>query len=117
MRAITIIPGTSRVELQDFPEPELLTSTQVKIQILEVGICGTDREEAMGGRADAPPESPYLIIGHEMFGKVVDVGEDVATVSIGDLAVLSVRRGCGRCFPCLNNRSVVLYRGIQGERN
>lgn len=116
MKAITIIPGTSRIELQDFPEPEIRTTTQVKIQILEVGICGTDREETMGGRADAPPESPYLVIGHEMFGRVVDVGEDVTTVAIGDLAVLSVRRGCGKCLPCLNNRSDLCDTGEYKER-
>lgn len=34
--------------------------------VLRFGICGTDREEASGGRADPPEGSSELVIGHEM---------------------------------------------------
>lgn len=35
----------------DRPEPSVDTADDVKLQVLQVGICGTDREEAAGGRA------------------------------------------------------------------
>ncbi|HYF67627.1 MAG TPA: glucose 1-dehydrogenase [Ohtaekwangia sp.] len=116
MKAISILPGSSDVALKEFPEPEITTATQVKIKILEVGICGTDREQVAGGRADAPPGSSVLVIGHEMFGRVVAVGADVTTVAVGDYGVFSVRRGCGKCEPCLNNRSDLCYTGKYTER-
>ena len=74
MKAISIIPGKGDVRIMDLPEPEIKSPTQVKIKILQVGICGTDREEAIGGRADAPQGDSHLVIGHEMFGRVVETG-------------------------------------------
>lgn len=116
MKAISIQPGTVDAQLKEYPEPRIQSPTQVKIKILEVGICGTDREEVKGGRADAPPGEAHLIIGHEMFGKVVETGKDVSTVTVGDYGVFSVRRGCGACVPCLNNRSDMCYTGKYTER-
>lgn len=116
MKAISIIPGSTAVELKDFPEPKIESPTQVKIKILEVGICGTDREQATGGRADAPHGHSHLIIGHEMFGQVVEAGSEVSTVAVGDYGVFSVRRGCGKCTPCQNNRSDMCYTGAYTER-
>lgn len=116
MQAISIQPGATDAQLKEFPEPAIRSPHQVKIRILEVGICGTDREEVKGGRADAPPGEAHLIIGHEMFGKVVETGKQVSTVSVGDYGVFSVRRGCGSCAPCLNNRSDMCYTGRYTER-
>lgn len=116
MKAISIVPGIGDVQLKEFPEPQIETPTQVKIKILEVGICGTDREEVTGGRADAPAGHTHLIIGHEMFGRVVDKGSDVTTVAVGDYGVFSVRRGCGKCTPCKNNRSDMCDTGDYTER-
>jgi glucose 1-dehydrogenase len=116
MKAITISPGSPGAELKECKAPEITTATQVKVKILEVGICGTDREEVTGGRADTPPGSTCLVIGHEMFGQVVDKGPGVSTVSIGDYGVFTVRRGCQECIPCLNNRSDMCYTGHYTER-
>jgi len=116
MKAISIIPGKGEAQLKTYDEPTIKHPHEVKIQILEVGICGTDREEVLGGRADAPEGSEDLIIGHEMFGRVVETGTAVTRVADGDYAVLSVRRGCGKCGPCLNNRSDMCYTGNYKER-
>jgi hypothetical protein len=40
MKAISIVPGTTDVELKDFLEPTIDSPTQVKIKIIEVGLCG-----------------------------------------------------------------------------
>jgi threonine dehydrogenase-like Zn-dependent dehydrogenase len=101
-------------------EPHINDSHQVKLQVLQVGICGTDREEVSGGRAQAPSGSDELVIGHELLGRVVEVGEEVKRVSSGDLAIFTVRRGCGHCLPCHMNRQDMcqtgdyLERGIKG---
>ncbi|HET7896638.1 MAG TPA: alcohol dehydrogenase catalytic domain-containing protein, partial [Flavisolibacter sp.] len=116
MKAIAIVPGTTQVALIDVEEPQVTAPDEVKLEMLQVGICGTDREEAAGGRADAPPGTNRLIIGHEMFGRVVEVGPAVTKVKVGDYGVLMVRRGCGKCKACTNGRSDMCYTGDYTER-
>jgi len=116
MKAVAVIPGTKTVRLVDRPEPEVTKPNEVKLRVLHVGICGTDREEAAGGRADAPPGASELVIGHEMFGQVVKVGNAVTRVKPGDYAVFTVRRGCGKCLPCQMNRSDMCRTGDYRER-
>jgi threonine dehydrogenase-like Zn-dependent dehydrogenase len=116
MKAIAIIPGTTNVSLIDTKEPMINAPDEVKIKMLQVGICGTDREEVAGGRADAPQGKKELIIGHEMFGEVVETGSAVTKVKKGDYGVFMVRRGCGKCKACLNNRSDMCFTGQYTER-
>jgi len=116
MKAIAVVPGTTTLRLVNRPEPAISAPDEVKLKVLRVGICGTDREEAAGGRADAPDGKADLVIGHEMFGQVVEVGQAVTRVKPGDYAVFTVRRGCGKCVPCLMNRSDMCRTGEYHER-
>jgi len=116
MKAVALTPGTTRLGLVNLPEPDVTSPDDVKVRILRVGICGTDREEASGGRALAPEGRKDLVIGHEMFGEVVETGKDVTAVKPGDYAVFTVRRGCGECVPCLMNRSDMCMTGKYHER-
>lgn len=116
MKAIALTPGTTNLRLVDRPEPRITEPDEVKLKVLQVGICGTDREEAAGGRADAPPGATELVIGHEMFGQVVETGAAVQSVKPGDFGVFMVRRGCGHCLPCNLNRSDMCESGDYSER-
>ncbi len=86
------------------------------MQVVRVGVCGTDREEVSGGRAQAPTGQTELVIGHEMMGRVAEVGQQVTRVRPGDYAVFSVRRGCGTCANCNMNRSDMCQTGRYTER-
>ncbi len=116
MKAIAIIPGSNTLALIDRPEPSLTADDQVKMKVLRVGICGTDREEAAGGRAKAPDGIETLVLGHEMFGQVVEVGKAVTRVKPGDYAVFTVRRGCPTCIPCGMHRNDMCTTGNYHER-
>jgi glucose 1-dehydrogenase len=116
MKAIALVPGTTHLRLVDIPEPSTTAPDEIKLKVLQVGICGTDREEASGGRAEAPPGETELIIGHEMLGQVVAIGSAVTAVRPGDYAVFSVRRGCGHCPACAINRSDMCDTGDYTER-
>ena len=116
MKAIANTTGTPALNLVDRPEPALSADDEVKLRILRVGICGTDREEAAGGRSKPPAGQKELVIGHEMFGQVVEIGKSVSRVGVGDFAVFTVRRGCGKCLPCLMNRSDMCQSGEYAER-
>jgi threonine dehydrogenase-like Zn-dependent dehydrogenase len=104
------------VRFVERPEPKVSAPDEIKLQVLQVGICGTDREECAGGRADAPPGASDLVLGHEMLGRVVETGSSVAAVRPGDYAIFTVRRGCGHCLPCAQNRSDMCASGDYTER-
>ena len=116
MKAIAIVPGTAGSRIVDRPEPAITTQDEVKLRVIRVGICGTDRAELSGGRADAPAGEKELVIGHEMFGQVVGVGSSVTRVKMGDFAVFTVRRGCGGCPSCLMGRADMCQTGKYQER-
>lgn len=100
MQALTIIPGTKdSLQLQEIPEPEPAEG-QVLVQALAVGLCGTDVEIVDAQYGEAPQGVPYLVLGHENLGRVLDAPQD-SGLSAGDLVVGIVRRPdpvpCGAC--------------------
>lgn len=116
MKAIAVVPGTGAVRIVDREEPSVSGPDDIKVKMIRVGICGTDREEAAGGRALLPEGRRDLVIGHEMLGKVAETGKDVQRVRPGDLCVFTVRRGCERCLPCRMNRADMCRTGKFRER-
>lgn len=116
MKSIAIVPGSEKIYLTDRQEPSISAPDEVKLKVLRVGICGTDREEVSGGRSKAPKGQQDLVIGHEMLGQVLEAGAAVERVKPGDLAVFTVRRGCGKCLPCKMNRPDMCRTGEYHER-
>lgn len=116
MKAIALTPGTKKVALIETDEPQISAADEIKMEVLRVGICGTDREQVEGGRSDAPPGLDRLVIGHEMFGRVIAIGEQVQDVQPGDYGIFSVRRGCGKCPACESGRSDMCFTGDYTER-
>lgn len=86
--------------------------------MLDVGICGTDKEIVSFEYGTPPEGSPYLIIGHESLGEVIEVGSAVTRVKVGDLAVPTVRRPCSdpSCIACRADRQDFCYTGKFTER-
>lgn len=118
MKAIAVFPSDREVRCIDHPEPVITGPNEVKLRILEAGICGTDREIASFAYGTPPASSPYLIIGHEALGRVVEVGNSVNGFVPGDLAVLMVRRPCSHadCAPCRAGRPDFCMTGDFTER-
>ena len=116
MKAIAIVPGTAGSRIVERPEPEISKPDEVKVRIIRVGVCGTDRKELSGEPAETPPGYKDLVIGHEMSGQVVSVGSSVTRAKPGDYAVFTVRRGCGECASCLMNRADMCRTGRYHER-
>jgi threonine dehydrogenase-like Zn-dependent dehydrogenase len=116
MKAIALTTNQKGISLIDVPEPQLQAADEIKLRVIEVGICGTDREEISGARVNFPDGEDTLIIGHEMLGEVVEVGAKVTAVQPGDLALFTVRRGCKECEACRQNRADMCYTGRYKER-
>lgn len=101
----------------DHPEPSIAKPSDVKLRMLDVGVCGTDREIVSFEYGDPPPGSDYLVLGHESLGEVVEVGTGVTRVKPGDLVVTTVRRPCPHqtCMACQSGRQDFCYTGDYTE--
>jgi threonine dehydrogenase-like Zn-dependent dehydrogenase len=118
VRAIAAFPAERVVRLVEQPEPRLERDTDVLVEILDVGICGTDREIARFEYGAPPAGSPHLVIGHESLGRVLDAGAAVARLAPGDLVVTTVRRPCPHpeCPACAAGRQDFCLTGDFTER-
>ncbi|HEX4136234.1 MAG TPA: glucose 1-dehydrogenase [Bryobacteraceae bacterium] len=120
MKAAAVFPARKSLEvLNDFPEPKLESPGAVKLRVLNVGVCGTDREIASFQYGFPPPTgSDFLVMGHECLGEVVEVGPEVKDFKPGDLAIPMVRRPCNHpeCLACRAGRQDFCYTGDYQER-
>ncbi|HVW87438.1 MAG TPA: alcohol dehydrogenase catalytic domain-containing protein, partial [Bryobacteraceae bacterium] len=119
MKAAAVFPGRKSLEIiNDFPEPKLQSPTGVKLRILNVGVCGTDREIASFLYGTPPDGSDYLVLGHESVGEVVEAGPETEHLKPGDLAIPMVRRPCNypECIACRSGRPDFCYTGDYRER-
>ena len=80
----------------------------------KIGICGTDLEIIQGGYGEAPPNSDYLVLGHECLATVEDAPRNSAGIEKGDLVVPTVRRPDG-CLNCQNGESDMCLTGQYKE--
>jgi len=69
---------------------------EIKIKILACGICGTDLLE----NSNQPEQESEF--GHEMVGKILEIGECVSGLTLGDQVVIESSSACGRCENCRN---------------
>ncbi|HMD50537.1 MAG TPA: alcohol dehydrogenase catalytic domain-containing protein, partial [Bryobacteraceae bacterium] len=118
MQAFAVFPAKRECRLIDHPEPKLTSPSEVKVRVLDVGVCGTDREIVSFQYGDPPEGFDYLVIGHESLSEVVEVGHQVSRVQAGDLVVMSVRRPCPHpeCIACREGRQDFCYTGDFTER-
>ena len=75
---------------------------ELRIRLMEVGICGSDVHYFGGHR----PLSGPTIIGHEGWGYIDAVGERVQRV-IGDRVVVDPNAPCGKCIYCERGQATV----------
>ena len=95
MRAVTFQePG--RVALEERPEPKLLASDDAIVRVESAGICGSDLHIYHGRVA---LEAGFTV-GHEYVGTVVDAGDHVGSVAVGDRVLGAFHTSCGTCFFC-----------------
>lgn len=99
MKAVAVIPRKEKsVHLVEMDKPkldEIKDGRGVLVEVLRVGACGTDREINNAEYGVAPEGFEFLVLGHENFGRVAEVGENVKELNVGDFVVATVRRPFG----------------------
>lgn len=83
------------MELTDLPQPHP-GPEDVKLRVEAAGLCTTDLHVIDG---HFPATTP-VVLGHEFAGRVVEVGEKVTSLTIGDRVAVDPARPCGRCVFC-----------------
>jgi S-(hydroxymethyl)glutathione dehydrogenase/alcohol dehydrogenase len=76
---------------------------EVMVKLAACGVCHSDMSATNGTIALPPP----LILGHEAAGEVVEVGEGVTGLAVGDHVVSSFIYMCGKCRFCSLGRPVL----------
>jgi L-iditol 2-dehydrogenase len=76
---------------------------QALIKIMHIGICGSDLHYYENTMPDRVIPYPYLL-GHECAGEVVQIGEGVSSLRVGDRVALEPGVTCGTCEFCKSGR-------------
>jgi glucose 1-dehydrogenase len=96
VKAVAVFPGKpNTIHLRDVPKPAISSVPNgrgVLVKILRVGVDGTDKEINAAEYGGAPEGDDYLIVGHESFGRVEEIGPNVTELKPGDYVSLTVRR-------------------------
>lgn len=96
MKAIAVFPGKpGSVHLAELAKPsvsDVRNGRGVLVKVLRVGVDGTDKEINAAEYGAAPEGYDFLVLGHESFGQVVEVGPNVTEFQPGDYVVATVRR-------------------------
>ncbi len=94
-----------QLEMTRFELPSTLEPGAALCRVRMSTICGSDLHTIFGRRQEPAP----LILGHEILGEIVDLGEGLekdgfgAPLSIGDRVTWSIMASCGSCFFCKHN--------------
>jgi len=89
-----VFQGTGHIEIVELPMPEPEPG-EVVIKVHYCGICGSDL-----GAYETGTYGAGLIIGHEFAGEVVNTGERVYGLEVGDLVTVNSIVPCGMCYFC-----------------
>ncbi|RYF27696.1 MAG: aldehyde dehydrogenase [Chloroflexi bacterium] len=95
MKAL-IYNGPNDVSVQDVPDAKIEKSTDVLVKVTATNICGSDLH-MYEGRTDM---ETGRVLGHENMGEVIEVGDGVQKVKVGDMVVLPFNIACGHCKNC-----------------
>jgi glutathione-independent formaldehyde dehydrogenase len=95
MKAL-VYHGPKQVSVDEVPDARIERPTDVLVQITSTNICGSDLH-MYEGRTDVEQGK---VLGHENMGRVIEIGDGVSLVKVGDWVVLPFNIGCGFCKNC-----------------
>ncbi|MGG0410009.1 zinc-binding alcohol dehydrogenase family protein [Peribacillus simplex] len=90
--------------IQEVEKPLISNSTDVLVKVKRVGICGSDMHIYHGTN---PLATLPRVVGHEVTGEVVEIGQGVAGIKVGDHVVVEPISYCGECYACRKGRQNV----------
>ena len=111
MKAAVVVANED-VQYQEVEEPQV-TPGHVKIKVRYSGICGSDIPRVLNHGVHFYP----IVLGHEFSGDVVEVGEGVTKVKVGDRVSGAPLLPCMKCDDCQKgNYSLCKHYSFIGSR-
>lgn len=102
MRAF-VLHGAKDLKLEQRPVP-VAGPGEVLLKLRAAGICGSDVHYYTHGRCgNFVPTRPF-ILGHEFSGEVVQLGDRVNGLAVGQAVAVDPSRPCSRCKLCRSGR-------------
>ena len=89
--------GTKNVKVENVPDPQIINQHDAIVRISSTAICGSDLHLYNGFM---PTMERGDVLGHEFMGEVVEVGNMVQGLQVGDRVVVPFPIACGRCLAC-----------------
>lgn len=93
------------IEEVELKKPE---AGELLVKIHAAGLCHSDLSVIDGNR----PRQVPMVLGHEASGEVVELGEGVSGITVGDHVVFSFMPICGHCMPCMTARPALCENGV-----
>ncbi|MBL7140073.1 MAG: NAD(P)-dependent alcohol dehydrogenase [Planctomycetes bacterium] len=98
MKAL-VLHAVRDLRVDEWPEPEAGPG-QVKVRVRAVGVCGSDVHYYTHGRIGDQVVREPMIVGHEGAGEIVDLGDGVTGLKVGQRVTLEPAHSCGQCEWC-----------------
>src|SRR5689334_6721103 len=95
MKAL-VYNGPRDVKVDTVPDAKIERPTDVLVEITSTNICGSDLH-MYEGRTSVEPGT---VFGHENLGRVVEVGDAVDRIQVGDWVCVPFNVSCGFCKNC-----------------
>jgi alcohol dehydrogenase len=92
--------AVNQVNWRDIPEPKIQADHEVLVATIAATTCYVDTMIIAGKSPFAPP----FALGHESVARVVDLGDAVTSLRIGDIVAVPYHRSCGVCPSCAVSR-------------
>src|SRR2546426_12746024 len=96
IRKASAAPG---LELEELPDP-VPAADEVLVQVEAASVCGTDLHIYRWDEWSQHRIKPPLTLGHEFAGTVVEVGDAVENIRVGEFVSAESHVTCGMCFQC-----------------
>ena len=107
-----VVCANEDVQYLDYEEPTPGPG-EVKVKVKCSGICGSDIPRVLHNGVHFYP----IVLGHEFSGDVVEVGEGVTKVKVGDHVSGAPLKPCMKCDDCQNgNFSLCKHYSFIGSR-
>ena len=100
---VALMEGIGKIGYTTRPIPTP-KANEVLVKLEYVGICGSDMHYYETGAIGNFIVEPPFVLGHEPGGVVVEVGEDVKHLKVGDRVALEPGKTCGHCEFCRTGR-------------
>lgn len=98
-----VMTELEKIEIREVPAPQPAPHEAV-VRVEAVGVCGSDTAYYRRGRIGDWVVTGPIVLGHEAAGQVVEVGDEVVGIQVGDRVAIEPGTPCRQCDECRAGR-------------